>query len=93
MKPSLGICKALLKYGYANFSLEILEYCDLEVLISREQFYLDTFNPEYNILKKAGNLLGFNHSEESRLRLVRLKVLLSLYILHSMSYFILFLLY
>jgi group I intron endonuclease len=35
-------------------------------VIEREQFYLDTFNPEYNILKVAGSLLGFKHSEDSR---------------------------
>ena len=31
------IYSAILKYGYINFKLEILEYCDSKVLISREQ--------------------------------------------------------
>jgi len=56
---------ALLKYGYENFQLEILEYCRADELIVREQFYLDLLDPEYNILKHAYSLLGFKHSEEN----------------------------
>jgi len=56
------IYNALLKYGYANFKLEILEYCDPEKCIKREQYYIDLLNPEYNVLKIAGSSLGFKHS-------------------------------
>jgi group I intron endonuclease len=56
---------ALLKYGYENFQLEILEYCRADELVVREQFYLDLLDPEYNILKQAYSLLGFKHSEEN----------------------------
>jgi hypothetical protein len=63
------IYKALLKYGYSNFSLEILEYCDKKDLISREQYYLDLLKPEYNILEKAGNSLGYKHSDISKLKI------------------------
>lgn len=59
------IYSALLKYGYSNFKLEVLEYCDSEVLLSKEQEYLDIYCPEYNILKKAGSSLGFTHSAET----------------------------
>lgn len=59
------ICNALLKYGYAGFRLEILEYCPISIVVAREQFYLDKFNPEYNILKVAGSNLGYKHSEAS----------------------------
>uniref|UniRef100_UPI0030E2B6C2 hypothetical protein n=1 Tax=Dematophora necatrix TaxID=2751867 RepID=UPI0030E2B6C2 len=65
-KRNLRIYKALLKYGYAGFSLEILEYCNTDVLLQREQFYFDTLNPEYNILKVAGSPLGYRHSEASK---------------------------
>jgi len=57
------IYKALLKYGYANFSVEILEYCEPPEAVSREQYFLDRLKPEYNILKNAASLLGFKHSE------------------------------
>jgi NUMOD1 domain len=56
------ISKALLKYGYSNFSLEILEYCSLNHLRSREQYYFDKLKPEYNILKTAGSLTGYKHN-------------------------------
>jgi len=59
------IHKALLKYGYANFQLEILEYCDISMCIEREQYYLDLLNPKYNILKKAGSSLGYKHTLET----------------------------
>lgn len=59
------ICKALIKYGYSNFQLAILEYCAPEKCIEREQCYFDKLNPEYNILKTAGWSLGFKHSEET----------------------------
>lgn len=64
-KSNMLIAKALLKYGYSNFSLEILEYCEPEVLISREQYYLDLLKPEYNILTLAGSSLGYKHTEET----------------------------
>ncbi len=65
-KKSSLIYAALLKYGYSNFSLEILEYCEPNLLINREQYYLDTFNPEYNILKIAGSRSGCKLSYKSR---------------------------
>jgi group I intron endonuclease len=57
-----------LKYGYCNFSLDILEYCESSILIKREQYYIDTLNPEYNILKRAGSILGYKHTKETLLK-------------------------
>ena len=65
----MTIYKALLKYGYAGFRLEILEYCDIQVLLEREQFFFDMFSPEYNILKVAGSPLGYRHSEAAKKRI------------------------
>lgn len=65
-KRNLRIYKALLKYGYSGFRLEILEYCYPEILLEREQFYFDRCNPEYNILKVAGSPLGYRHSEAAK---------------------------
>lgn len=61
------IYRALLKYGYENFHLEILEYCNKESVIRREQYYINLLNPEYNILKIAGSTLGFKHSSYTKL--------------------------
>lgn len=65
-KRNLIIYKSLLKYGYAGFRLEILEYCSPEILLQREQFYFDMLSPEYNILKVAGSPLGYRHSEAAK---------------------------
>jgi len=65
VKNKMAINKALLKYGYSNFKLEILEYCELKDVIKREQHYMDLLKPEYNILKTAGSTLGYRHTEET----------------------------
>ena len=53
-RNELVINRALIKHGYSNFSLTILEYCDKSDLDVREQHYFDTLNPKYNIQKVAG---------------------------------------
>jgi len=57
---------ALLKNGYSNFSLTILEYCESEQCLEREDYYLYCLPHEYNILQKAGSSLGHNHSDEKK---------------------------
>ena len=59
------IYSALRKYGYSSFTLEILEYCDRNDAVKREQYYMDLLQPEYNILKVAGSMLGYKHTEET----------------------------
>ncbi len=39
------IYRSLLKHGYANFKLDILEYCGEDILREREQYYLDRLGP------------------------------------------------
>lgn len=62
------ISAGILKYGLDNFKLEILEYCLPEITLSREQYYLDLYRPEYNILKVAGSSKGYKHTTESKSR-------------------------
>lgn len=65
-KYKTPIHNALLKYGFNNFSLEILEYCEQGVdPVTREQYYFGLLKPEYNILEIAGSSLGFKHSDET----------------------------
>ncbi|KAG0122853.1 GIY-YIG endonuclease ATPase 6 i1 grp IC protein [Tuber indicum] len=47
---SMPINVALLKYGYHNFSLTILEFCEIDNLMLREKYFFDVYSPEYNIL-------------------------------------------
>jgi excinuclease UvrABC nuclease subunit len=55
IRRNFPIHSALLKYSYSSFKLEILEYCDINNLLKREQYYLDNLKPEYNVLKIANN--------------------------------------
>jgi len=74
---SMYIYKALLKHDYPAFTLSILEYVDITNLsleesknkiLRIEQNFLDDIIPEYNILKIAGSLLGYKHTEESLIK-------------------------
>lgn len=52
------ISKSLIKYGHSNFSLIILEYCPIDDLDTREQFWINYLEPEYNILKIVKSSYG-----------------------------------
>ena len=58
-----------MKYSHSSFSLTILEYCDKSELNNREQYYLDRLEPDYNILKIAGSLLGYTFTEEAKAKI------------------------
>lgn len=61
------IQRAWLKYGAENIRFTILELVpEKQQLIPREQFWMDTLKPAYNIAPTAGSMLGFKHGEESR---------------------------
>lgn len=65
-EKSMPINQSLLKYGYQSFSLTILEFCDMDSLVSREKHFFDVYSPEYNILKTPGSPdrgKGWTHSE------------------------------
>ena len=64
-KNKMLINLAILKHNLENFSLDILEYCSPKDVIKREQYYIDTYKPVYNILKIAGSSLGYIHNETS----------------------------
>lgn len=60
---------------YSSIDFEILEIVeDAAILIKREQFYIDTLKPNYNISATAGSQLGFRHSAESRALISRVQI-------------------
>lgn len=65
VKSNRPIDRALLKYGFSNFRLEILEYGDKNNVLIREQYYMDMLKPQYNIAELAGSTLGYKHTPES----------------------------
>ena len=75
---SMYICNALGAYGHSEFFLIIIEYINTlnidkkeirKLLLLREQNFLNSIQPEFNILKTAGSLLGHKHSPETIARL------------------------
>lgn len=89
-KNTFIISRALIRYGFINFSIIILEYCDESQLTVREQFYMDKLQPKSpaparrhhlrwwaNILKIAKSSSGYTHSDESKEK--RSKALKGLY--------------
>ena len=62
---SVYLQRAWNKYGSQSFEFSVIEYCEKDQLIEREQFYLDTEKPVYNISPTAGSVLGIKYSPEA----------------------------
>ena len=59
--------KAWNKYGESSFEFIILEEVDdINQMLVREQFWIDTLNPQYNICKIAGNTFGKKCKKETK---------------------------
>jgi group I intron endonuclease len=69
------IYSALLKHGYFNFRLEILEYCEPSVLLIREKYHID-LGSEYNIVKDPTQppMFGRTHSDITKKRMSEAKI-------------------
>jgi group I intron endonuclease len=64
------------KYGIDSLTFEIIELCNRDNILIREQYYIDTLNPYLNVCRIAGNHLGRKCSEESimRMRIAKSKI-------------------
>ena len=59
--------RAWLKYGEANFEFRVLEQVqEKERLIEREQYFINTIKPKYNIRKQAQSNLGLTDTEDTK---------------------------
>jgi group I intron endonuclease len=54
------------KYKEASFSMSAIEFCDKDDLLIREQYYIDTLLPKYNIKPRAGTNIGYKVSEKTK---------------------------
>lgn len=64
------------KYGEDVFIFEPIEYCTKDLIIEREQFYIDLFGMSvlYNLRPTAGGNKGFKYSEESKQKMREKKI-------------------
>lgn len=63
---SIKLQRHVNKYGLEDLSFSILESCPPELLIQREQHYIDTLNPYFNEIKVAYSRLGYKATPEAR---------------------------
>lgn len=77
------------KYGNDDLLCSVVEYIeDTNLLIEREQYYIDNLNPEFNICRIAGNKLGTIHTEETKnkMKIKRIGRKPALGLVHSEEY-------
>jgi group I intron endonuclease len=74
LKRSYPIVNAIKKYGLNSFTLIILEIIEKRkddsnsrlLRLNREDYYLLTYLPEYNILEKGTSSLNYKHTIEAK---------------------------
>lgn len=59
------------KYGIENFECGILEYCEKERLLEREQYYVDTLIPYFNTNKNINRPYARSFTKEERREIQR----------------------
>lgn len=67
--PNIHLQRTYNKFQINPFMFVVLEYCDPSQFINREQFYIDTLKPEYNLAPVAGSTLGYKQSDETKLKM------------------------
>lgn len=68
--PNSKLQRAWNKYGEEAFIFEVVEIVDeVSLLLAREQFWMDSTKPFFNILRTAGSQLGYRHTQDARRRI------------------------
>ena len=68
------ICRALLKYGHDNFTLEIIEYTTEEEISEREKYWISKLNPAYNLVTVVDGRYSYSHTEISRKKMSKFQL-------------------
>jgi group I intron endonuclease len=76
------ICNALLNHGYSVFSLTTLKYINIshlssgpgpeevcKLILEREQYYINSLLPLYNINSITKSRLGSRHTEKTKTKM------------------------
>lgn len=62
---NVNLRKAIIKYGTHNFTFNIIVFDFYKNILDLENFYINKYKPEYNILQNAFNSLGYKHTEDT----------------------------
>lgn len=57
------------KYGESQFLFSIIEFTDIVILVEREQFWINTRQPIYNVMRDIKSHIGVKRSDETRRRI------------------------
>src|ERR1035437_83632 len=57
------------KHPESDFVFDVIEECDPDIRIEREQHYLDTMEPVFNSCKVAGVTTGYKYTPEARAKI------------------------
>jgi group I intron endonuclease len=63
------LCNSMRKYGIENFTINLIEECDIDKIYEREKFFINelkTFNLGLNSTIGGEGCLGYKHSKEVR---------------------------
>jgi len=72
--PNIILQRACNKYGLETMHFQPVELVkDINNLTTREQYYLDTLDPKYNIRRVANNNLGMKHSGKTKEKISKSK--------------------
>lgn len=60
--------RAVNRHGFDRFLFQVIEYCEVDKLLEREQFHIDTqkFDTLYNLRLIAESNRGYTHTKETR---------------------------
>ncbi len=72
--PNIHLQRHKNKYGINDLMFFLIEYCDLENIVEREQYWMDILKPEFNIMPRAGSHFGFKLSDESKEKIRQAKL-------------------
>lgn len=61
--------RAYNKYGEVALAFSVLEYCEVDQCITREQYWIDALHPAYNMHSLARSPLGVKRGEATRAKL------------------------
>lgn len=73
IKNNLRMTEDYNKHGLDSFEFEVIEYCEVDKLLEREQYYFELLKPTYNIWNNVYNALERSYTEEQLLAFKNLK--------------------